>query len=90
MSGTGFEPRCISGLQRAQLGDGIAPTLRAAAAVGRLANADRASRLRHLMTRPIAGLTLGAAQRRLAVGFAASWYDCIPLRNRIQGVQPLT
>jgi hypothetical protein len=46
--------------------------------------------LRHLMTRPIAGLTLGAAQRRLAVGFAASWHDCIPLRNGIQGVQPLT
>jgi hypothetical protein len=69
-----FEPRCIGSLQREQHSDGIVPALWAAAAIDRPMRLDRGRRLPLPVTRTIAGLALGIAQRCFALGFATTWH----------------
>jgi hypothetical protein len=66
--------------QHKQLCDRIAPTLRAAAAVSRLAGTNHGSRLPHLVAQTIAGLPLGIAHRCLAAGSAAAWHGSSGVR----------
>jgi hypothetical protein len=71
-------------LQRKQLGDCIAPALRATAAINPAARVDNCSRLLVLMAGAKAGLTLGIAQRYFTSGVATSWHHPSPLRNAVQ------
>jgi hypothetical protein len=70
--GQRFEPGGVDHLQRKQLGDGIVPTPRAAAAVGSSMHAGHRSWLLHSVAQTIASLALGVAQRCIAIGFAAT------------------
>jgi hypothetical protein len=83
--GQRFELGGVDGLQRKQLGGGIVPTPRAAAAVGSPMRAGHRSWLLHLVAQTIASLALGIAQRCIAIGFAATGHGSSPLRNGIQG-----
>jgi hypothetical protein len=79
-----FEPGSIGALQSKQLGDYIAPALRATAAINPAACADNGRRLLALVAGAKAGLTLGIAQRYFTSGFATSWHHPSPLRNAVQ------
>jgi hypothetical protein len=71
-------------LQRKQLGDCIAPALRATAAINPVACLDNGSRLLVLVAGAKAGLTFGIAQRYFTSGFATSWHHPSPSRNAVQ------
>src|SRR4029077_15747669 len=65
------EPPGVLSLQREQCADGVTPTLRTAASIGRTARSgDRRGRC-HLLARAIAGLAFGVAQRVITGRFTA-------------------
>ena len=65
------EPVGVPSLQREQCADGVTPTLRAAASIGRAARSgDRRGRC-HSLARAIAGLAFGVAQCVLTCRFTA-------------------
>jgi hypothetical protein len=73
------EPVGVLSLQREQCADGVTPTLRAAASIGRSALGDGHGRF-PLLARAIAGLAFGVAQRVLTCRFAAPRHKlCSPL-----------
>ena len=78
-----FEPGSIGALQRKQLGDCIAPALRATAAINPAACVDNGSRLLIFVAGAKAGLTLGIVQRHFTSGLATFWHHPFPLRNAV-------
>jgi hypothetical protein len=71
------EPVGVPGLQREQCADGVTPTLRAAAPIGRTARSGDGRGRRHLLARAIACLAFGVAQRVLPCRFAAPQHSFV-------------
>jgi len=72
--GQGFGPGDIFSLQGEQSGDGVTPTLGAAAPVGGLSIANHGRRLLGELAGTIASLALGIAQGVFALRLATSWH----------------
>ena len=70
--GVSREPIGRRRLYRQQLGDGVAPSLRAAASVGRMVRAGGEQHWLHQVACSIPRLAFGVAQSLFAFGFTAS------------------